>query len=131
MEEHKEISRIEDIKLLVDTFYSRVREDKLLGPVFENQIKDQWEKHLETMYRFWQTLLLEDHTYYGSPFLKHMNLPIHAEHFDRWLTLFHQTVDDYFKGDGAEDAKWRASRMADMFLSKLNYMRERNRKPLM
>lgn len=127
----KEITQLDDIKLLVNTFYGKVREDQLLGPVFEEKIKDHWPRHLETMYRFWQTLLLEEHTYYGSPSLKHMDLPIEKEHFTRWLSLLSQTIDENFIGNIAEEAKWRASRMAEVFEAKLSYMRETSRKPLL
>ena len=127
----KKITQLEDIKQLVDTFYRRVREDELLGPVFEEKIQENWPRHLDIMYRFWQTLLLEEHTYYGSPFIKHIPLPIDAQHFARWLDLFHQTVDELFAGEKAEEAKWRASRMAEMFEYKLNYLRRNSTKPLM
>ena len=71
-----EIISLTDIKLLVDTFYGKVREDELLKDVFNNKIQDRWPEHLEKMYRFWQTVLLEEHTYYGSPFLPHAKLPV-------------------------------------------------------
>ncbi|HPZ88847.1 MAG TPA: group III truncated hemoglobin [Flavihumibacter sp.] len=48
-----DIKTMEDIQLLVDRFYQRVRENKLLGPIFAGVIGDQWPKHLEKMYRFW------------------------------------------------------------------------------
>ena len=64
----KDISNIQDIKLLVDVFYGKVREDGKLKDIFNNKIQDRWPEHLEKMYRFWQTVLLEEHTYYGSPF---------------------------------------------------------------
>ena len=62
------ISTIEDIKLLVDTFYKKVRENEMLSPIFNNIIKDRWPQHLEKMYRYWQTVLLQEHTYFGSTF---------------------------------------------------------------
>lgn len=65
----KDITKLEDIKLLVDTFYGKVREDEKLQDIFNNVIQDRWPEHLEKLYRFWQTVLLEKHTYHGSPFL--------------------------------------------------------------
>jgi hemoglobin len=65
----KDISTLDDIKLLVDSFYGRVREDSQLKDIFNERIQDRWPQHLEKMYRFWQTVLLEEHTYYGSPFV--------------------------------------------------------------
>lgn len=115
----KEIINIEDIKLLVNTFYDKVREDELLSDIFNNVIKDKWPQHLEKMYKFWQTILLEEHTYYGSPFLPHANLPVSRTHFNRWLELFFATIDELFDGEKAEEAKWRANKMAEMFQLKI------------
>ncbi len=71
----KEIITIDDIKVLVDSFYAKAKEDELLGPIFNGVIKDKWPEHLEKLYRFWQTILLEEQTYFGSPFVPHMKLP--------------------------------------------------------
>ena len=93
---HNDILNIDDIKLLVDTFYTKVRKDQLLSPIFNEVIKDNWPTHLEKMYRFWQTVLLSEHTYTGSPFPPHMQLPVEAQHFDRWLKLFYANIDEQF-----------------------------------
>lgn len=118
-----EILTLNDIKLLVDTFYERVRENALLAPIFEERIQDNWQHHLEKMYRFWQTVLLEEHTYLGSPFPPHAKLPVEHEHFETWLNLFNQTVDELFTGLKAEEAKWRAAKMAQMFEAKIYHVR--------
>ena len=119
-----DITTIDDIRQLVDAFYGKVRKDGLIGPVFIGVIRDQWPVHLEKMYRFWQTVLLEEHTYYGSPFPPHTKMPLESKHFDTWLGLWRATVDELFAGPRAAEAKWRAERMAEMFLSKLNYYRD-------
>lgn len=119
----KDINSLDDIKLLVNTFYQKARENELLGPIFNGVIKDRWSEHLEKMYRFWQTVLLEDHTYFGSPFPPHAMLPVEKKHFDTWLGLWHSTIDSFFKGEKANEAKWRGDKMAVMFLSKINYYR--------
>lgn len=125
-----DISNLEDIKLLVNTFYSRIRENELLGPIFNERIGDRWPEHLEKMYRFWQTVLLEVHSYSGSPFPPHAKLPVSQQHFDTWLNLWHTTVDEFFSGEKATDAKWRGDRMAEMFMYKIEYYRNNNAKPL-
>lgn len=116
----EDITSREDIELMVDNFYAEVREDDLLGPIFKKTIKDNWPKHLDTMYRFWQTILLHEITYRGSPFSPHKKLPIKAHHFERWIFHFNNSIDKNFKGKVAEEAKWRASKMAEMFKYKLN-----------
>ncbi|KAA9037168.1 group III truncated hemoglobin [Ginsengibacter hankyongi] len=115
------IASLDDIKRLVDTFYEKVRKDELIGPIFDDRIHDRWPQHLEKMYTFWQTVLLGEHTYYGSPFPPHAGLPVSHIHFEKWMELFIQTVDELFIGEIAEDAKWRAGKMAELFESKIKY----------
>jgi len=120
----KDIKQLEDVQLLVNHFYEQVRKDDLLADIFNNIIQDRWPQHLEKMYRFWQTVLLDEHTYMGSPFVPHASMSLNENHFDRWLTLFSATVDQFFEGENAEKAKQQGRRMAIMFLSKINYLRE-------
>ena len=126
----REILNLDDIKQLVDTFYAEIREDELLKDIFNKVIQDRWPGHLEKMYRFWQTVLLGEQTYYGSPFIHHSELPINRIHFDRWLELFYKTVETLFQGAKAEEAKWRAEKMAQMFQSKLEYYKNKSAKPI-
>lgn len=118
-QDKKEILQIDDIKNLVDTFYGKVRQNPLLGPIFDERIQDRWPEHLAKMYTFWQTILLGEHTYYGSPFPPHATLPVDREHFDTWLALFYETLDEFFIGEKAAEAKWRANKMAEMFQLKI------------
>lgn len=126
----KDIQSFEDIQLLVNTFYASVRSNDLLGPIFNERIGDRWSEHLEKMYRFWQTVLLQDHSYFGSPFPPHAKLPVSQAHFSVWLQLWHQVTDSYFEGPKASEAKWRGNKMAAMFLSKINYYKSNNAQPL-
>ncbi len=117
--QQKEIITIEDIRLLVDTFYGRARLDDLIGPIFNNTIQDRWPEHLNKLYNFWQPVLLGEHTSYGAPFPPHSVLPLEKAHFERWLQLFHKTLDDLFSGPKAEEAKQRSVLMAQMFQYKM------------
>jgi hemoglobin len=129
MVEKEDLRTLDQVKAIVDLFYEKVRKDDLIGPVFEHRINGNWEKHLDKMYRFWQTVLLEEHTYYGSPFAPHANLPVEKVHFDRWLWLFHETLKENFSGDKASEALWRATKMAEMFRLKISYFKHRNNTP--
>ncbi len=131
MKDRTDISTFEDIKLLVNTFYDKVRKDELIGTIFNGVIQDKWPIHLEKMYRFWQTVLLKDHTYYGSPFAPHAKLPVSGDHFERWMKLFTETVDDNFSGEKATEAKWRAQKMATMFQMKIDYYQNNQSTPLL
>lgn len=130
MKELTDIKTIEDIQLLVNTFYDRIRKNELLGPIFDGIIQNKWPEHLEKMYRFWQTVLLEEHTYFGSPFPPHAKMPVNKTHFDQWVGLFSMTVDELFVGETANRAKWQGERMATMFQYKIAYFQDQNGQPL-
>lgn len=50
---HKvDISSLDQIQILVNSFYEKVRKDDELGPIFEKHIQD-WKAHLPRMYQFW------------------------------------------------------------------------------
>ena len=123
MQTSKDILTLEDVKKLVDTFYGKVQQDPLLAPIFNERIQDRWPEHLEKMYRFWQTVLLDEQTYSGSPFPPHAKLPVDASHFKEWMNLFTQTIDELFTGEKATEAKWRAGKMAEMFQFKIDHYR--------
>lgn len=125
-----DISTIGDIKLMVDEFYTAVRNDELLKDIFNSRIGDRWPEHLDKMYWFWQTVLLDDHTYFGSPFIPHATMNISKPHFDRWTTLFNHTVDVHFKGPIAQRAKWQGERMALMFQTKIEMIKMNGTTPI-
>lgn len=120
-EEKHDIRELNDVKLLVDTFYGKVRNDDLIGHIFNERIQDRWAQHLNKMYTFWQTVLLGEHTYFGTPFPPHAQLPVEGEHFERWLSIFTETLSELFSGKTADEALWRANKMAEMFQSKIAY----------
>jgi hemoglobin len=98
---------------LVDTFYARVREDAVLGPVFEARLAGHWQDHMPRMYAFWTKVLLDTGEFQGNVFGKHMALSgIAKDHFVRWLTLFKMTAIEVFGVDGAEPAILVANRIA-------------------
>lgn len=129
--EKADIQTLDDVKLMVDTFYGRVQEDDRIGPIFNSKLEGRWPIHLEKMYTFWQTILLDEYTYQGRPFPPHAQLPIEAEHFERWLQLFDKTVNDLFEGPVADEAKSRGRKMAALFQVKLDHIRQSPFKPLL
>lgn len=122
MQANRDIKDIHDIRAMVDSFYGKIRNDGLLGELFDSRIGDRWPEHLEKMYRFWQTILLEEHTYEGRPFPPHAKMPLDKQHFDRWVSIFDENINELFEGEKAEEAKWRAHRMAALFRSKIEYL---------
>jgi hemoglobin len=115
-----EIQNREDIEFLVSEFYKKVRRDELLGPFFNDAIKD-WDAHLDRLTTFWETSLFMarklEHKYRGNPLEVHVkvdkenNHSITELHFGIWLNLWYQTIDEFFEGEIADNAKRRARKM--------------------
>lgn len=83
------------ISLLVDEFYRRIRAEKTLGPIFEEAIGDRWDYHLPRMKSFWASVALNAGTYSGQPVPAHKKLSrVQQGHFQTWLALFRQTLQD-------------------------------------
>lgn len=99
------------IERLVRGFYAKVREDAVLGPVFESRIKD-WEPHLAQMCAFWSSVALMTGRYHGAPMAKHLPLPVDGGHFDRWLALFEETAHEICPGEAEAHFVERARRIA-------------------
>ena len=99
------------IERLVRGFYAKVREDTVLGPVFESRIKD-WEPHLAQMCAFWSSVALMTGRYHGTPMAKHLPLPVDGGHFNRWLALFEETAREICPGEAEAHFVERARRIA-------------------
>ncbi|WP_421851510.1 group III truncated hemoglobin [Oricola sp.] len=100
------------IERLVHEFYSRVRKDKLLGPVFE-AIVEEWDDHLRKLCDFWSSVALLSGRYKGTPMQAHAAIGnISAQHFDRWLELFSATASDTCPQAAAVFFNDRAGRIA-------------------
>lgn len=83
----------ENIRELVYAFYDRVRDDAMLGPVFDGVLAGRWDEHLPKMCRFWSSLVLGTKTYRGNVQQAHDPVPgVEPQHFSRWLYLFLDTV---------------------------------------
>jgi hemoglobin len=131
MEETKDLIKDRaDVSLLVRTFYTKIRKDDVLGPIFNNIITD-WEGHLELLTDFWDTQLFLKRTYHGNPITAHqevdekMNHTITSEHFGLWLNLWFETIDELFTGETAWIAKNRAQKMSTMLFMELFKKRAR------
>lgn len=90
------------VRLLVDVFYGRVRDDALIGPVFRGALEGRWDLHLDKMVAFWSSIVLGSKSYRGNVMQAHKSFEhLSGEHFSRWLTLFFATLDDLFEPQAA------------------------------
>src|SRR3989344_800559 len=100
------------IDALVETFYARVRDDRLIGPIFADRITD-WAPHLAQMKLFWSSVALSTGVYQGRLMPKHLPLPRDARHFDRWLEVFVETARGLCPPVAANHFIERARRIAE------------------
>ncbi len=120
----KEIENITDIKLLVDNFYQKVILDKTIAHFFIDVIPVDWDVHLPIMYSFWDTLLFGSMSYKGNPMLKHIALSqkekLDKLHFDTWIKLWEETIDELFFGEKALEAKKKAQNIKALMMYKID-----------
>jgi hemoglobin len=102
------------IERLVRAFYARVQDDSLLGPVFAARIAD-WDAHITKLCAFWSSVALMTGRYHGQPMQSHIELPVAAEHFDRWIAIFEATANELCPPEAASHFIDRARRIADSF----------------
>ncbi|MCV9386063.1 group III truncated hemoglobin [Reichenbachiella ulvae] len=124
-----DISNRQDVELLVNTFYDRVRQHERLGPIFNTVIED-WPAHLVQLSDFWESTLFQVQKYKGNPMRAHLQVDarfdhsIEQAHFGNWLELWFQTLDDLFEGEVALLAKERARNVAHMTFMRLHQARQ-------
>lgn len=125
----KEIENREDIALLVQKFYAKIRADKEIGSYF-NEMISNWDEHLEKLTDFWETNLFAVRKYKGNPIEVHNKVDNHFHHiitsneFGHWLNLWFATIDELYEGENAEIIKRRARKMASFLF--LNMFENRN-----
>jgi hemoglobin len=119
----KDITTNQDIELLVNTFYEKVKCDDVIRHFFTEVVQVNWEQHLPVMYRFWENIIFHTGAYSGNPMEVHENLhnkcPMQTAHFERWIQLFQQTVDELFEGEQAFRIKQRALSIATVMQIKI------------
>jgi hemoglobin len=112
-----------DCEQLVRAFYGRALIDPIIGYLFTDVAHLDLEAHVPRITSFWETILLDAHSYGGGAFRPHLELhmksPLQHGHFERWLYLWRDTIDAMFEGERAELAKAHAARVAIAFESRL------------
>lgn len=97
-----------EIGEMVRRFYADVAQDDLLGPMFNDVANVDWSEHLPKLTAFWCRALLGTAGYRGNPFrahaLVHARRAFTPAHFERWLTLFHETLELGWVGPNAHRA---------------------------
>lgn len=120
-----ELCTEEEVTQLVHAFYAKVRQDAVLGPIFNSQVHD-WDHHLVTLANFWSSILRGTGNYSGTPMQKHAAMAhLDESLFKRWLALFEETTKEQANQAMGQRAITSAQRIAQS----LWYGYQMNRKP--
>lgn len=121
----KDIETRADLEVMLQSFYTKVFDDKVISHFFTEVVPLNLEHHLPHIADFWESVLLDAKGYRKNVMEVHRNIhklsSIQKEHLDRWVQLFTETVDEHFEGAKAILAKQRAGSIATMMNVKLNY----------
>ena len=113
----------QDTEGLMTQFYEKEKKDDIIGFIFTDIAKVDWAHHIPIICDFWESLLLESGTYSRNAMQVHyvLNRKVRLEekHFQRWLHLFNETVDEMFEGEKASLAKTRARSIASLMQFKM------------
>lgn len=124
MDTKQDIATRADIELFITAFYEKVKTDPVIGIIFTEVVQMHWEHHIPVIVSFWESILLDNPVYKRNAMAVHYDLhkkyPLKQEHFDAWLRLFNETLDELFTGSVADLAKKRAAGIAALMLFKMN-----------
>ncbi|WP_445431962.1 group III truncated hemoglobin [Chryseobacterium indoltheticum] len=124
----KKLESREDIELLVNSFYNKVVKDETIGFFFKDVIKVDWDKHLPKMYSFWESILFGQMSYKGNPMAVHFPInqmeAMEKKHFEKWLALWKQTIEENFTGQNAFMAIAKSENIANLMAYKMEMARK-------
>jgi hemoglobin len=105
-----------DVERLLRRFYGQVLFDEVLAEPFATVRAKGLDAHIPRMCDFWETVLFRAGRYRGNALIAHRDvhqrIPLSSQHFARWLAVWHNTVDEMYRGPAAERAKVQAARIA-------------------
>ena len=113
----KDIENRDDIYKIVKEFYIKLMSDDVMLHFFL-EFKDPilLEEHLQVLVDFWDNIIFYSGTYQKNAMKPHLELqhhkPFQKIHFTHWLHHFNSSVDAFFEGQNAHNAKSRAISIA-------------------
>ncbi len=117
----KDIETREDLEHLLSEFYKVATKDSEIGHHF---VDLDLGSHLPVIVDFWEKMLFGKQKYFGNPLAVHKVLheksPLTLRHFQRWIKIFGEKVDENFSGEIAEAAKLRAKMIGHALNQRLN-----------
>ena len=104
----------EDLQRLVDLFYAKVREDEMIGPLFNSAVHN-WPEHLAKLGAFWSSVMNCSGRYKGSPMAAHLRhvKAIEPRMFERWIAIWKDTAREQLAQEEADAVIAKAERISE------------------
>ncbi len=120
----KDLTSRKDIELLMNVFYNKALIDPTIGYLFTDIAQLDLASHLPVICDFWEMVIFKKYGYKKDVLDIHRKLndkaPLQAIHFEQWLTLFTESVNEHFAGANAEQMKTRALSIATVMQMKFH-----------
>lgn len=121
----RDIESREDVVQVLNAFYTKAFQDELIGRFFTEVVPLDLKSHIPRIADFWEAILFGSRAYRKNVMEVHQHIHqlsrINKEHLDRWVTLFQETVDQFFSGEKATLMKQRGRSIATLMDVKLNH----------
>ncbi|WP_010180608.1 group III truncated hemoglobin [Aquimarina agarilytica] len=112
-----------DLELIFNSFYKKAIADASIGYFFTEIIPIDLETHLPIILDFWEYNLFHKGTYSKNLLEIHKNIhvksPMQYAHFDQWIHLLNETVDNHFSGLISNKLKTNALSIATVMKTKV------------
>lgn len=98
----------------------------MMAPVFIDVAKVDLEKHLPHLVDFWENNLFKANGYNRNVKQMHLDLnakiALTASHFENWLTLLKEAIDENYFGEKANELFRKASNIAQIMQIKIQHV---------
>lgn len=113
----------QDLLSVIDDFYTRIQNDPVLKIPFQS-VSD-WPEHIRRLTHFWwirfggKPYMFSEY----NPVTKHFFAGFNADLLKRWLSIFHQTLEDHLTKEQAHIWKMISERMGEALSLKNDFFK--------
>ncbi len=117
-----DIRNRDDLKSIMSRFYEKLLADESISYLFTEVAQIHLDEHLEELADFWDQMLFDNYGYEKNVMQIHRSLheksPLEESHFQTWMKYFHESIDENYQGDVAQNMKDRAYSIAYLMRTK-------------
>ncbi len=125
----RDIETRSDIEFLMQAFYARLINDEAIGFIFTDIAHLDLNHHLPVIVDFWENILFHTGSYTRNAMEPHFRLKrqtkFEPHYFERWLTIFNETIYADFNGEKATFMITRAKSIAAIMQIKMSQINEK------